>query len=51
MTTFVNINDISMSSNKDKCGYLLFAPTPLVSSPIKIMDHKVINGSLLCWVL
>ena len=50
MTKFVNINDMSTISNKKKCWYLLLALAPLVSSSIKLMNHKVINGSLLCWI-
>lgn len=35
----------------DGLSYLLLAPTPLVLSSIKLLNHEVVNTSLICWVL
>jgi hypothetical protein len=52
MTKFVNINDMSMISNKEKRSYLFFhAPTRLISSSVKLKNYKVIIDSLFCWIL
>jgi hypothetical protein len=34
-----------------KRRYLLFAPTPLIGSSIKLLHHVIVNLGLLCWVL
>uniref|UniRef100_A0A7C8Z9P9 Uncharacterized protein n=1 Tax=Opuntia streptacantha TaxID=393608 RepID=A0A7C8Z9P9_OPUST len=33
------------------CSQLLLAPTPLILGSIKLLDHEIVNGSLLSRVL
>jgi hypothetical protein len=40
-----------INQKHSRAKHLLFAPTPLVNSSIKLLNHEVVNICLLSWIL
>lgn len=47
----LTIGKETMNKLIDMLRYLLLAPTPLILSSIKLLNHEIIKSSLISWVL